>query len=152
MIKLKLVLDTNVFNNKEFCNWLLFEKEEKYLPAIVYMEYLHHHLKKGNTESMVDAFLEQMNISIIPFGKNEAIYAAKSRFRNWEFNEIANQKFEDSKHEVVRNAREYAIGSTALNLNAILVTNNLKGFKWMDDVLTPDEILENYKNSKISQP
>ena len=129
MIKLKLALDTNVFNSKRFCNWLLLKKEEKYIPAIVYMEYLYHHLKKGNTESMVDAFLDQMNITIVPFGKNEAIKAAKNSFRNWDPSE---------------NTREYAIGSTAINLNAKLVTNNLKDFKWMKDVITPDEILEKY--------
>ena len=129
MIKLKLALDTNVFNNKKFCNWLLLEKEEKYLPAIVYMEYLNHHLKKGNTESMVDAFLEQMNITVVPFGKNEATKAAQSRFNNWDSNE---------------NARKYTIASTAISLNAKLVTNNSKDFKWMDNVLTPDDILEKY--------
>lgn len=129
MIKLKLALDTNVFNSEKFCNWLLFVKEEKYMPTIVYMEYLHHHLKKGNTESMVDAFLDQMNITIVPFGKNEAIKAAKNSFKNW---------------NSTKNAREYAIGSTAINLNAKLVTNDINHFKWMENVITPDEIMENY--------
>lgn len=129
MIKLKLALDTNVFNSEKFCNWLLSVKEEKYIPTIVYMEYLNHHLKKGNTESMVDAFLDQMNITIVPFGKNEAIQAAKNCFKNWNSNE---------------NTREYAIGSTAINLGAKLVTNNLKDFKWMENVITPEEVLEKY--------
>lgn len=99
------------------------------MPTIVYMEYLHHHLKKGNTESMVDAFLDQMNITIVPFGKNEAIKAAKNSFKNW---------------NSTKNAREYAIGSTAINLNAKLVTNDINHFKWMENVITPDEIMENY--------
>jgi predicted nucleic acid-binding protein len=126
---MKLALDTNVFNSEKFCNWLLSVKEEKYIPAIVYMEYLNHHLKKGNTESMVDAFLDQMNITIVPFGKNEAIQAAENSFKNWNSNE---------------NTREYAIGSTAINLKAKLVTNNLKDFKWMENVITPEEVLEKY--------
>jgi len=73
---MKLALDTNVFNNRKFCDWLLSSSEVKYLPAFAYMEYLYHNLKKGNTESMVNAFLEQMNITIVPFGKNEAAKAA----------------------------------------------------------------------------
>lgn len=78
---------------------------------------------------MVDAFLDQMNITIVPFGKNEAIKAAKNSFKNW---------------NSTKNAREYAIGSTAINLNAKLVTNDINHFKWMENVITPDEIMENY--------
>ena len=78
---------------------------------------------------MVNAFLEQMNINIAPFGKNEAIKAAKNNKMDWNFS---------------KNAREYIIGSTAILLNAKLITNNLKSFKWLNNALTPDEIMENY--------
>lgn len=124
---MKLALDTNVFNNRKFCDWLLSSSEVKYLPAFAYMEYLYHNLKKGNTESMVNAFLEQMNITIVPFGKNEAAQAARGSLGNWDFSE---------------NARDYAIGATAIRLNAKLVTNNIKHFKWMENVITPEDILE----------
>ncbi len=124
---MKLALDTNVFNNRKFCDWLLSSSEVKYLPAFAYMEYLYHNLKKGNTESMVNAFLEQMNITIVPFGKNEAAAAARGSLGNWDFGE---------------NARDYAIGATAIILNARLVTNNIKHFKWMENVITPEDILE----------
>jgi len=123
---MKLVLDTNVFNSKKFCKWLINSSEEKYLPAFAYMEYLYHNLKKGNTESMVDAFLEQMNISVVPFGRDEAVEAAHRSIENWDFSE---------------NARDYAIGATAIKLNAKLVTNNIKHFKWMEGVTTPDELI-----------
>jgi len=43
---MKLALDSNVFNSKRFCKWLLNSGEEKYLPAVAYMEYLYHNLKK----------------------------------------------------------------------------------------------------------
>ena len=129
MIKLKLVLDTSIFNSEKFINWLLLSKEEKYLPAIVYMEYLHHHFKKGNTESMVNAFLDQMNITVVPFGKNEAIKAAKESYNNWNSN---------------NGTRNYEIASTALILKAKLVTNNPNAFKWLEDVVRPEDILKNY--------
>ncbi len=124
---MKLVLDTNVFNSKKFCDWLLTSKDVKYLPAFAYMEYLYHNLKKGNTESMVDTFLEQMNISIVPFGKDDAAEAASGFIGNWDFKD---------------NARDYTIGATAIKLNAKLVTNNLEHFKWMENVVTPDEVLK----------
>lgn len=123
---MKLVLDTNVFNNRKFYDWLLNSEEEKYLPVFAYMEYLYHNLKKGNTESMLDALLEQMNIKIIPFGKDEAVEAACGCIGKWDFSE---------------NARDYAIGATAIKLNGKLVTYNLKHFKWMKNVTTPDDIL-----------
>ena len=123
---MKLVLDTNVFNSKKFCKWLLNAPEEKYLPAVAYMEYVYHNLKKEITQSMVDTFLKQMNISIIPFGRFEAIEAAHCAIGNWDFSE---------------NARDYAIGATAIKLNGKLVTYNIKHFKWMGNVITPDELI-----------
>ena len=123
---MKLVLDTNVFNSLKFTNWLLDTECEKYLPAIAYMEYLYHHLKKGNTESMVDAFLEQMNVTVIPFGRDEVAEAARQSVGNWDFSD---------------NAHDYVIGATAILLKAQLVTNNVKHFKWMNGVLTPDEVM-----------
>lgn len=125
---MKLALDTNVFNSKKFCKWLLNSDEEKYLPAVAYMEYLYHNLKKGNTESMVDAFLEQMNITIVSFGKEEAAGAARESIGNWDFSE---------------NARDYVIGATAIKLDAKLVTNNIKHFKWMVNVSTVEEVFGN---------
>lgn len=123
---MKLVLDTNVFNNLKFCKWLLNTDEEKYLPAFAYMEYLYHNLKRRNTESMVNTYLKQMNVTIIPFGKDEALEAAKRSISNWDFSE---------------NARDYAIGATAIKLNAKLVTYNLKDFKWIKNVNTPEEVM-----------
>ena len=127
---MKLVLDANVFNSKNFCNWLLNSDFEKYLPAIAYMEYLYRHLKNGNTESMVNAFLEQMNITVVPFGKHDAVEAANASIGQWDFSE---------------NAHDYAIGATAITLSATLVTNNIKHFQWMDDVLTPDEVMDSFQ-------
>lgn len=93
------------------------------------MEYLHHHLQKGNTESMVDAFLKHMNISVVPFGKKEAVAEAKSSTINWNSS---------------GNVRNYVIGITAISLGAKLVTNDKKHFRWMDDVITTDDVVERY--------
>jgi tRNA(fMet)-specific endonuclease VapC len=80
---------------------------------------------------MVDTFLEQMNVSIIPFRKEEALVAALGAIRRWDFKD---------------NARDYPIGATAVKLNGILITNNTKDFKWLKNVITPDEMLK--KNSR----
>jgi len=129
---MKMVLDTNIFNNKNFCEWLLKSSEDKYLPAFAYLEYLYHNFKKGNTESMVDTFLEEMNISIVPFGKDEALTAALAAIGRWDFKD---------------NARDYSIGATAVRLKGQLVTYNIKDFKWLENVVTPEEILKKKDNS-----
>jgi tRNA(fMet)-specific endonuclease VapC len=123
---MKLVLDTNVFNSRKFCNWLLSSQEEKYLPAVAYMEYLYHILRRGNIKSMLDAFLEQINVTVVPFSMEEASQSASSAAGKWDFSE---------------NARNYIIGATSITLDATLVTNNIKHFKWLKNVLTPDEII-----------
>ena len=123
---MNLVLDTSVFNSRKFCNWLLSSQEEKYLPAVAYMEYLYHILKKGDTKSMLDAFLEQMNVTVVPFRMEEASEAASSAIGKWDFSE---------------NARDYALGATSITLDATLVTNNMKHFKWLKNVTTPDEVI-----------
>ena len=124
---MEIVLDTNIFNNKKFCEWLLESPEKKYLPAFAYLEYVYHNLKKGNSESMVDAFLEQMNVSIVPFGKEEALKAALAAIGRCDFKD---------------NARDYSIGATAEKLNGLLITNNTKDFNWLKNVKTPDEMLK----------
>ncbi len=75
---------------------------------------------------MVNAFLEEMNVKIVPFGKGEAKEAVCSTISKWDLKE---------------NARDYTIGGIATALNAKLVTNNKKHFGWMRDVLTPDEVI-----------
>jgi len=137
VIIVKILIDTNVFNNKRFCNWLLNSEKQKYLPSIAYMEFLYHQIKKGNTESMVNTFLKEMNVKIVPFGKNEAKKAVANALGNWDFSE---------------NARDYAIGGTALSLNAKLITNNKKHFKWMKNVITPEEFLKQDKETSTDQP
>ncbi len=79
---------------------------------------------------MVDAFLKQMNITIIPFGKDEA---AIRSIGNWDFSE---------------NTRDYTIGATAIKLDVELVTNNTKHFNWMENVSTPNDVM----GLTISQP
>lgn len=76
---------------------------------------------------MVDTFFEEMNILIVPFGKLEALEAARSSIGNWDFTE---------------NAHDYTIGATALILDVKLVTNNVKHFQWMDNVVTPTDVMQ----------
>lgn len=122
---MKLVLDTNTLHNREFCNWLLNSNEEKYLPAVAYMEYLYNQISRGNTTSMVDVLLKEMNVLVIPFGMEEA-----------------KMVIEKSSINSIKNARDYLVGSTAILMDAKLITTNLENFNWLENVSTPDEVLD----------
>ena len=76
---------------------------------------------------MVDMFSEQMNVSVIPFRKEDALVVALGAIGRWDFKD---------------NARDYSIGATAEKLNGLLITNNTKDFKWLKNVITPDELLK----------
>jgi hypothetical protein len=75
-----------------------------------------------------------MNISVVPFGKQEAVKAVNASV---------------GRGDISENAHDYAIGATAIILGAKLVTNNIEDFHWMVDVLTPDEVMNNSKKKSI---
>jgi hypothetical protein len=127
---MKLVLDTNVFANKKFCNWLRQHDEvEKVLPCIAYMELMYHYLKRGKTENFTNKFLEVRGVIIAPLDIKTASVAAQTATKRWDFKE---------------KARDYTIGATALVHRAKLITYNKKDFGWLpkNDVLSPDELLK----------
>jgi predicted nucleic acid-binding protein len=122
---MKLVLDTDVLYNKQFFNWLLDSDEEKYLPVVAYMEYLYNQTNMGNTPSMVDTILNEMNVVVVPIGTEEA-----------------KMVIEKSSKDFIKSARDYVVGCTAILMGANLVTDNLENFQWLENVCTPSQILE----------
>jgi hypothetical protein len=76
---------------------------------------------------MVDMFSEQMNVSVIPFRKEDALVAALGAIGRWDFKD---------------NTRDYFIGATAGKLNGVLIINNRKDFNWLKNVIMPDELLK----------
>lgn len=74
---MKIVIDESALFDKDFCQYLLQGEEECYLSALSYLEYLSWQLNNGNTPTMVDVFLSEMNIEVVPFGKKEVKEAIK---------------------------------------------------------------------------
>jgi predicted nucleic acid-binding protein len=127
---MKLVLDTNVFANKEFCNWLRQHDEvEKVLPCIAYMELMHHYLKRGKTGDFTNRFLDVRGVVVAPLDIKTAGTAAQAATKRWDFKE---------------KARDYTIGATALAHGAKLVTYNKKDFGWLPsgDVISPEKLIK----------
>jgi hypothetical protein len=127
----KIILDTNVFSNKEFCSQLKNSDHTAYISAISYTELLYHYLKKEGRggEGFIDAFLEALKIQVIPFDRECAKIASKSAIGRWDFKD---------------NARDYMIGSLAVKLGYPIITSNTKDFEWIEEGLlfTPEEFSE----------
>jgi predicted nucleic acid-binding protein len=129
----KVVLDTNIFSNNEFCNWVKESDYAAFVSTITYTELLYHYLKrKGETgEEFVDAFLETLNVLVISLDQDCAKIASKSAIGRWDFK---------------RNARDYMIGSLAVKLKCPLITSNITDFEWMEEafLFTPETFLERF--------
>lgn len=127
----EIVLDTNVFSNKEFCDWLKDSDYAAHISVITYTELLYHYLKrKGESgEAFIDAFLEALNVQVISLDRECAKIASKSAIGRWDFR---------------TNARDYMIGSLAVKLKCPIITSNINDFEWIgeDFLFTPEKFLD----------
>lgn len=128
-----MLLDTNTLSDLEFLNWLrTAEQTEKHMSTITLMEFAYHLIKKGKGVGTLKAFKQLYSISASPYSEEAAVIAAQNAAGRWDFKE---------------NARDYSIGATAMSLDAILITKNLRDFGWMPKgkVMDPRKFSENYK-------
>lgn len=121
-----LLLDTNVFNNRKFLDWLKGTKKEVSTSSISVMELAYHHFKKGMPEGYTLAVLTAISIGIADFDYKAAVEAAKSAVGKWDFSE---------------KAADYAILGTAKKLDATIVTENKEHFAPYSKVKTPRELM-----------
>ncbi|WP_148883541.1 type II toxin-antitoxin system VapC family toxin [Thermococcus aciditolerans] len=130
---MKVVLDTNAFNNWKFLKWLKSSNLEPVINTVVYTEYLYHTVKKvGNFQIALENFetlLWTVGVDVVSFDVESARFSAKSALGRWDFS---------------KNARDYMIGALALKLNAPLITYNKKHFGWLPEVFTPEEAMERF--------
>ena len=129
---MRVLIDTNVLSELEFLKWIRgTEGIERFMSTITLMEFGYHLFKKGKGEGRLKAFAELYSILRTPLNEDAALVAARSAAGRWNFRE---------------RARDYAIGATAICLNAILITKNLKDFDWMPNgkVMDPEKFKDNY--------
>jgi ribosomal protein S1 len=71
--------------------------------------------------------LNGLDIEIVPFEKTLAMIAARSAI---------------PRHDMSKNAMDYAIGSYAYRRKIPLITNNKKHFAWLEEVYSPEEFMK----------
>ncbi len=124
---MKRVIDESALLDKDFCQHLLQSEEEYYLSVLSYLEYLSWQLDKGNTPTMVDAFLAEMNIEVVPFGQKEAKIAIKLP--------LSSQK----------SPKDLAAPATAILLGTMLISNLEKEYSGTIPVKSTRQFMENNK-------
>ncbi len=121
-----MLLDTNVFNNRRFLEWIKDQKEEVCTSSISAMELIYHHLKKGMPDGYTISVLRALGIKVVAFDYDSARNAAGSAIGRWDFSD---------------HAADYAILGTAKTLNATLVTENKQHFPY-EKTKTPEELMK----------
>ncbi|WP_258083945.1 type II toxin-antitoxin system VapC family toxin [Thermococcus thermotolerans] len=129
---MKVVLDTNAFNNSTFLEWLMESSLEPVTSSVVYMELLYRYARRRGlpeARSKLMAIFGSLAIEVMGFDETCAELAVNSAIGRWDFS---------------KNARDYMIGALALKLNAPLITYNKKHFEWLSEVFTPEEAMERF--------
>lgn len=131
---LKLGLDSSIFRNRRFLEWLRYtKKHDPHLSIVAYVETLLWYKALGLTKADFDGELANIGISVMglsePLADRVTYYAIKHR-----------KTFPFRHH-----ARDYVIGTTALENKATLITYNLDDFRWVREedgtVDTPENFL-----------
>lgn len=122
---MKLLLDTNVFNDRVFLEWVKERNDATYVSATSVMELAYHHMKKGMPEGYTPSVLKALGIEIADFTYDAALQGAKSAIGKWDFGE---------------RAPDYAILGAAKALAATLVTKDKEQFDY-EKVKTPKDVM-----------
>lgn len=131
-----ITLDSNVFRNQRFIDWLISPETihiTHFFPLIVYIEVLVWYEMRGLTRDDFEDDLTKMKNRIIEFSI-EYIDPLMANIRS-------NPDFLFRHH-----ARDYLIGTIVQETGSVLITNNQRHFAWLttSEVLTPETYLTKY--------
>ena len=123
-----------MFRNRPFLEWLRnTKKHELEISIIAYVETLFWYKTLGLGKDDFDEELENLALSVVGFSRNLADSITA--------NAMKHRRTFSFKHH----ARDYMIGTSALESNATLITYNLDDFNWMKEeggtVHTPESFI-----------
>ena len=126
-----ICLDTNVFSSDpDFLIWIDKKNIKCYLSAHAFMELSYYEMRRvGGSMINLMSMISGLDMEIVPFDKSLALIAAKNAL---------------SKYDLSNNAVDYAIGAYAYKRKIPFITNNMKHFKWLQEVYTPVEFMQKH--------
>jgi tRNA(fMet)-specific endonuclease VapC len=126
-----ICIDSNVFSDSNFLQWIADNNINVFLPSMAFMENTYHEMKKhGGSLANFIYVLAGLRITVVPFDRELALIAAKNA---------------SIKHDFKENARDHAIGAYAYKRKIPMITNNKKHFTCLKEVYTPDEFMQKYR-------
>jgi predicted nucleic acid-binding protein len=130
----KLALDSGIFRNRRFLEWLRYtNKHDLEISIITYVETLLWYKALGLKREDLDQELQSLAISVLELSQDLADKTTANALRH--------RKSFPFKHH----ARDYVIGTSALESRATLITYNLDDFNWVKEeggtVHTPESFL-----------
>jgi len=132
-IKLKLALDSNIFRNYDFINYLTLNKSkfQVFMPTIVQLEVGYYYISRGiswnefveDIKKFNGIFLKWDNSLILKVIQNAFAYKNQLPFKN--------------------HFRDFLIGTECEKKQTPLITYNKKHFTWVNKIkiFTPEEYL-----------
>jgi predicted nucleic acid-binding protein len=134
---LRIDLDSNVFRNQTFINWLTLNQAvlSTGLSVIVFLETVFWYLTRDLSVEDFQLDLQDLNAVVTPLDSSLAQLTA----------ETAKTSLLPFRHH----ARDFVIGTSAVHRAAILLTYNLQHFTWMPSgtVTFPEQFLEDHWDS-----
>jgi predicted nucleic acid-binding protein len=134
---LKIGLDSTVFKNRKFIDWLIYNKGlfETHISEVAYMETLLWYKRLDIGKEGFDDDLNELQAKIIfvDMKLSDLITENAVKF---------GKAFPFRDH-----ARDYVIGSIAESEGSYLITDNVKHFRWLSgmvQVMTPEEFVYMY--------
>jgi len=128
---LKISLDSNVFADQDFIDWLQERKDQLdiYLSVICALETFHWYNLRGISQELFEKDLEALGATIHDFNFSK-IYQISAN---------AKKAILPFKHH----ARDFIIVTQAIMRQSKLITFNLKHFGWLgkDNVLAPEDLV-----------
>ena len=108
-----VIIDTNVFDNKDIIRWLWEYRGDKIIPSVVYMELAVIHLARTGNLGKLDAMLRSAGIEI----RNFDLHHAQNCAGFIKDDRLVKEKWKDAM-----------IASYAATPPFILITNNVRDF------------------------
>ena len=140
---MKIILDTNVYNNKKFLIWLKDKENEidSFINSIIYLE-LGYLYKVRNKWRLFTDVLNEFGIIYISASKNIVEEAIKLALH-----------FKNAPQGAAYFFRDCLIGAVAKSNKLTLITNNTEHFPYFSkiEIFTPQTFIDYFEKTSKSQ-
>ncbi|MFQ6126962.1 MAG: type II toxin-antitoxin system VapC family toxin [Candidatus Heimdallarchaeota archaeon] len=133
----RILLDTNVFNNMPFLQWIAQHAKAKrvvpFINSIIYLELGFLYWVRGNWD-LFERVMTRLGIQFLSVSITDAKNSIEAAYT-----------FKDTPEGAAIHFRDCLIGGTAISNNLMIVTRNTKHYAFLplEMISTPEDIMTN---------